>query len=276
MLGVHYFRFLVPHGDGINWLVRRSQPGYRVVRDRLTLADYEARTRRAEAFHLGCLLVMAPAAMYATFAGWSGNGPVADAAQHPPPLSILCCCSDTRARGWPGRWPGCELPGMRPGRSVSGIPVDRASILFCRLHHPEDVVLRPVRADSRQRTGLGRARYEACDSFEFCVLLLLLIPAVAHAQASIAGTVRDTSGGALPGVTVEASSPALIEKVRTATSDDSGLYRIVNLPPASAPSRSRCQGFNQVKREGIELTGSFTAQIDAEMARGRRRRRRSR
>ena len=72
MLGVHYFRFLVPHGDGINWLVRRSQPGYRVVRDRLTLADYEARTRRAEAFHLGCLLVMAPAAMYATFAGWSG------------------------------------------------------------------------------------------------------------------------------------------------------------------------------------------------------------
>ncbi|HEX5110390.1 MAG TPA: hypothetical protein VFV95_18195 [Vicinamibacterales bacterium] len=72
MLGVRYFRMLVPHGDGINWLVRRSQPGYRVVRDRLTLTDYEARTRAAEAFHLGCLLVMAPAAVYATFAGWSG------------------------------------------------------------------------------------------------------------------------------------------------------------------------------------------------------------
>jgi hypothetical protein len=70
MLGVGYFRMLVPHGDGINWLVRRSQPGYRVVRDRLTLADYEARTRGAEAFHLGRLL-MAPAAVYATFAGWS-------------------------------------------------------------------------------------------------------------------------------------------------------------------------------------------------------------
>ena len=72
MLGVRYFRMLVPHGDVINWLVRRSQPGYRVVRDRQTLADYEARTRPAEAFHLGSLLVIAPAAVYATFAGWSG------------------------------------------------------------------------------------------------------------------------------------------------------------------------------------------------------------
>jgi len=72
MLGVRYFQMLVPHGDGFNWLVRRSQPGYRVVRDRLTLADYETRTRVAEAFHLGCLLVMAPAAFYAMFAGWAG------------------------------------------------------------------------------------------------------------------------------------------------------------------------------------------------------------
>jgi hypothetical protein len=72
MLGVRYFRMLVPHGDVFNWLVRRSKPGYRVVRDRQTLADYEARTRVAEAFHLGSLLVMAPAAVYAMFAGWSG------------------------------------------------------------------------------------------------------------------------------------------------------------------------------------------------------------
>jgi len=71
-LGVRSFRFIVPHGDGINRLARRWQPGYRVVRDRPTVADYEARTRRAEAFHLGCLLVMAPAAVYATYAGWSG------------------------------------------------------------------------------------------------------------------------------------------------------------------------------------------------------------
>jgi hypothetical protein len=72
LLGVHYFRFLVPHGDGINWLVRRSQPGYRVVRNRQTIADYEVRTIGAEAFHLGCLIVMTPAAAYATVAGWLG------------------------------------------------------------------------------------------------------------------------------------------------------------------------------------------------------------
>lgn len=72
LLGVHYFRFLVPHGDGINWLVRRTQPGYRVVRGRETMAAYRARTLGAEAFHLGCLLVMLPAAVYATWAGWTG------------------------------------------------------------------------------------------------------------------------------------------------------------------------------------------------------------
>ena len=61
--------------------------------------------------------------------------------------------------------------------------------------------------------------------------LSTLLPALAFAQASIAGSARDTSGAALPGVTVEASSPALIEKVRTAVTDDRGLFRIVNLPP---------------------------------------------
>ena len=56
-----------------------------------------------------------------------------------------------------------------------------------------------------------------------CVTLL---PAIAHAQASLAGVVRDTSGAVLPGVTVEAASPVLIEKVRTAVTDGTGQYRI--------------------------------------------------
>ena len=60
---------------------------------------------------------------------------------------------------------------------------------------------------------------------------LLLIPGVAMAQASITGVVRDTSGAVLPGVTVEASSPALIEKVRSAVTDGTGQYRIENLRP---------------------------------------------
>src|SRR5688500_7039976 len=100
------------------------------------------------------------------------------------------------------------------------------------------------------------------------ITVSILLPALAFAQASIAGSTRDTSGAALPGVTVEASSPALIEKVRTALTDDRGLYRIVNLPPGTYSVTFALPGFNQVKRDGIELTGSFTAQIDAELAVG--------
>src|SRR6185503_3677205 len=100
------------------------------------------------------------------------------------------------------------------------------------------------------------------------VAVLTLLPSTASAQASVAGSTRDSSGAALPGVTVEASSPALIEKVRTAVSDASGLYRIVNLPPGTYTVTFALSGFNQVKRDGIELTGSFTAQVDAVMAVG--------
>ena len=100
------------------------------------------------------------------------------------------------------------------------------------------------------------------------VAVLTLLPASAFAQASIAGSTRDSSGAALPGVTIEASSPVLIEKVRTTVTDGSGLYRIVNLPPGTYSVTFALPGFSQVKRDGIELTGSFTAQIDAEMAVG--------
>src|SRR3954454_14817776 len=86
------------------------------------------------------------------------------------------------------------------------------------------------------------------------VVFLVLAPALAHAQASIAGTIHDSSGAALPGVTGEASSPALIEKVRNAVSDGSGLYRIVNLPPGTYAVSFTLAGFNVVRREGIELS----------------------
>jgi hypothetical protein len=100
------------------------------------------------------------------------------------------------------------------------------------------------------------------------MVFLVLAPAVAHAQASIAGTVHDSSGAALPGVTVEASSPALIEKTRTAVSDGSGVYRIVNLPPGAYTVSFTLPGFNVVRREGIELTGNFTAQVDGTLSVG--------
>jgi len=95
--------------------------------------------------------------------------------------------------------------------------------------------------------------------------MLTLLPASVLAQASIAGSARDASGAAMPGVTVEASSPALIEKVRTTVTDERGLFRIVNLPPGTYIVTFALQGFNQVRREGIELSGAFTAQIDAEL-----------
>jgi hypothetical protein len=93
----------------------------------------------------------------------------------------------------------------------------------------------------------------------------VLIPAIASAQGSIIGVVRDTSGAVLPGVTVEAASPALIEKVRAAVTDGSGQYQIVTLPPGSYTVTFALTGFNTLRRDGIELTGNFTATVNAEL-----------
>jgi hypothetical protein len=95
---------------------------------------------------------------------------------------------------------------------------------------------------------------------------LALLPTVAAAQTSgISGTVKDTSGAVLPGVTVEASSPALIEKVRSATTDGSGQYKITTLRPGTYTVTFTLPGFSIVKRENIELTSDFTASINADM-----------
>src|SRR5262245_48514604 len=94
---------------------------------------------------------------------------------------------------------------------------------------------------------------------------VLLAPAAALAQASIVGAVRDSSGAVLPGVTVEAVSPALIEKVRSAVTDGTGRYRIENLQPGTYTVTFTLPGFSIVKREGIELTGSFVATVNSDM-----------
>ena len=86
---------------------------------------------------------------------------------------------------------------------------------------------------------------------------LVLLPALAWAQAesgAIAGVVRDTSGAVMPGVTVEAASPVLIEKVRSVVSDSQGLYRIVDLRPGSYTVTFTLPGFSTYKRDGVELT----------------------
>src|ERR1051325_4905739 len=93
-------------------------------------------------------------------------------------------------------------------------------------------------------------------------------PAAAWAQASITGVVRDSSGAVLPGVTVEASSGVLIEKVRAAITDGSGTYRIVDLRAGVYAVTFSLTGFNTVKREGIELAGTFAASINVDLRAG--------
>ena len=85
------------------------------------------------------------------------------------------------------------------------------------------------------------------------LFVLLMLPASARAQAAITGVVKDASGGVLPGVTVEAASPALIEKVRSVTSDATGQYRIVDLRPGTYSVTFSLPGFSTVKRDGVEL-----------------------
>jgi hypothetical protein len=99
-------------------------------------------------------------------------------------------------------------------------------------------------------------------------LVVLLVPAAAFAQAAITGVVRDASGGVLPGVTVEAASAALIEKVRSVATDDRGQYRIVDLRPGSYLVTFTLPGFSVVKRDGIALTGDFVATVNAELVVG--------
>jgi len=92
----------------------------------------------------------------------------------------------------------------------------------------------------------------------------VVMPSVVLAQA-ITGTVRDSSGAVLPGVTVEASSPALIEKTRTAVTDGSGQYQITNLLPGTYKVTFTLQGFATMVREGVELTGSGVITINADL-----------
>jgi hypothetical protein len=94
---------------------------------------------------------------------------------------------------------------------------------------------------------------------------LLLTPALSRAQSSITGTVRDASGGVLPGVTVEAASPVLIEKTRTSITDGSGQYRIVDLRPGTYTVTFTLTGFSPVKREGYVLQADFVATLNSEL-----------
>src|SRR5215510_11817233 len=101
----------------------------------------------------------------------------------------------------------------------------------------------------------------------FCAVFTaaVIFPSAVFAQSNIAGIVRDTSGAVLPGVTVEASSPALIEKVRSVITDGTGQYRILDLRPGLYTVTFTLTGFNTVRREGVELSGTATFNVSVEM-----------
>jgi Carboxypeptidase regulatory-like domain len=103
-----------------------------------------------------------------------------------------------------------------------------------------------------------------CMTWTVCVVLLM-VPTAVWAQATITGTARDTSGAVLPGVTVEAASPALIERVRSVITDSTGQYRIVDLRSGTYTVTFTLPGFSTFRREGVELSGAFNATIDAQM-----------
>ena len=99
----------------------------------------------------------------------------------------------------------------------------------------------------------------------FSLVCIVFLPASATAQSQINGVVRDESGGVLPGVTVEASSPVLIEKVRSAVTDDQGRFNIIDLRPGVYRITFTLTGFNTVVREGLEVPGGVAVTSNADL-----------
>src|SRR5256885_7326979 len=120
-------------------------------------------------------------------------------------------------------------------------------------------------------SGNGRIRMRIVRLMFAIAVLVIVLPAAAYAQGGqIAGTVRDVSDAVIPGVMVEVASPSLIEKVRSTTTDGSGLYQITNLPIGTYTVTFTLEGFSKQQRENVVLTTGFTAPVNATMSVGQR------
>src|SRR5262245_10229342 len=103
-------------------------------------------------------------------------------------------------------------------------------------------------------------------AFAFSVIAgVLIVPATAAAQSAITGVVTDTTGAVLPGVTGEASSPALIAQTRSVVTDEAGRYRVENLRPGAYKVTFALSGFSTLVREGIVLEAEFTATVNVQL-----------
>src|SRR5918993_3085905 len=94
--------------------------------------------------------------------------------------------------------------------------------------------------------------------------VLWLLPSSVLAQATITGTVRDSSNAVLPGVTVEASSPALLAP-RVVVTDANGIYRIIDLPPGTYALAYTLSGFSRTVRDNVTVSGAGVFTITAEL-----------
>src|SRR5436190_4976316 len=107
--------------------------------------------------------------------------------------------------------------------------------------------------------------HRVLSSILFAFALLALLPASASAQSAFSGLVRDTSGAVMPGVTVEVSSPVLIERTRSTVTDETGRYTIADLRPGTYKLTFTLPGFSTLVRDGVELAGNTTSPINAEL-----------
>jgi hypothetical protein len=107
--------------------------------------------------------------------------------------------------------------------------------------------------------------YIRAGRFAVLALALLALPSIAHAQSTLTGVVKDASGAVLPGVTVEAASPVLIEKTRSVVTDGTGGYRLTDLRPGTYTLTFSLEGFSSIKREGLELPSNFTMTVNIDL-----------
>ena len=112
---------------------------------------------------------------------------------------------------------------------------------------------------------VGMSRLSALNGLVIGMAMLVLASGTASAQSSITGLVKDTTGAVMPGVTIEAASPALIERTRSVSSDAQGRYAIVDLRPGPYKLTFTLQGFRTVIQENIDLPSNFAATVNAEL-----------